>query len=44
MRIFRQGRTQKFVQRGLNFFCSKGGLHPLGPENPLETTDFTDQG
>ena len=38
-----QGRIQEFVQGGgLNFFLFQGGAqHPLGPENPLKSIDFT---
>ena len=39
-----QGRRQG----GLDFFLSRGGStvsqHPLGPENPLKSIDFTDPG
>jgi len=41
-----QGRNQEFVQGGLNFFyLSRGGAqHPLGPEKPLKSMDFTGPG
>ena len=40
-----QGRIQEFVQGGLKlFYLSTGAQHPLGPENPLKSIDFTGQG
>ena len=41
-----QRRIQEFVQGGgLNFFLFPGGAqHPLGPENPLKSKDFTGPG
>ena len=40
-----QGRIQEFVQGGLHFFLFPGGAqHPLGPENPLKSIDFTGPG
>ena len=37
-------RIQEFVQVGLTFFFFPGGAqHPLGPENPLKSIDFTSQ-
>ena len=40
-----QGRFQEFVQEGLKFFLFPGGAqHPLGPENPLKSLDFTGPG
>ena len=40
-----QGRIQEFVQGGgLIFFLSRGAQHPLWPENPLKTIDFTGPG
>ena len=37
-----QGRIQEFVHGGLKFFSlSRGAQHPLGPENPLKSIDFT---
>ena len=29
---------------GVNFFISWRALHPLGPENPLKSIDFTGPG
>ena len=29
---------------GTHFYQGGGAQHPLGPENPLEIIDFTDQG
>ena len=41
--IFVQGRSQEFVQGRINFsfFFRYGAQHPLGPENPLKSIDFT---
>ena len=40
-----QGRIQEFVQGGgLNFFFTGGAQHLFGPENPLESIDFTGPG
>ena len=40
-----QGRIQEFVQLGHNlFFFPRGAQHPLGPENPLNTINYTDPG
>ena len=38
-----QGRIQEFVQGGAYIFFSFqwGAQHPLGPENPLKSIDFT---
>ena len=43
---FLQGRIQEFVQGGYIFsFSFQGGTqHPLGPENPLKSIDFTGSG
>jgi len=42
-----QGRIQEFVQGGLNYIIFPGGggdQHPLGPENPLKSINFTGPG
>ena len=39
--VYSQGRIQEFVQGGLIFFFPEGTRHPLGPENPLKSIDFT---
>jgi len=41
-----QGRIQEFFMgRGLHFFFQRGGAqHPLGPEKPLKSIDFTGYG
>ena len=42
---YKQGRIQEFVQGGLNLsFQGRGAQHPLGPENPLKSIDFTGPG
>ena len=38
------GRSQKFARGGLIFFLSRRAQHPLGPENPLKSIDFTGPG
>jgi len=50
LRIFKiktQSGVSRILSRGLNFFrVGRGGgdRNPSGPENPLETIDFTDPG
>jgi len=42
-----QGRIQEFVQGLLIFLSFQGGggaQHPLGPENPQKSIDFTGPG
>ena len=43
--MFSAGAYSGICPEGLKFFyLSRGAMHPLGPENPLKSIDFTGPG